>query len=86
MPRSKVLITGGAGFIGSYLAELFMQRDWDVVVMDNLITGNLENIEHLVGKQGFNFIKQDVTEYIHHSGNSLIRDCVCSGTSLFSPA
>ena len=50
MPRSRVLITGGAGFIGSYLAELFMDRDWDVVVMDNLITGNPENIEHLFGK------------------------------------
>ena len=60
MPRSRVLITGGAGFIGSYLAELFIDRDWDVVVMDNLITGNLENIEHLFGKQGFQFFEQDV--------------------------
>ncbi|MGB1070088.1 MAG: UDP-glucuronic acid decarboxylase family protein [Planctomycetota bacterium] len=68
MPRSRVLITGGAGFIGSYLAELFVDRDWDVVVMDNLITGNPENIEHLFGKKGFQFIEQDVTEYIHHSG------------------
>ena len=66
--KSRVLITGGAGFIGSYLAELFIDRDWDVVVMDNLITGDLGNIDHLMGQQGFQFFKQDVTEYIHVPG------------------
>ncbi|MDG1454940.1 MAG: GDP-mannose 4,6-dehydratase, partial [Planctomycetota bacterium] len=68
MSRSRVLITGGAGFIGSHLADLFLSRDWDVVVMDNLLTGDLKNIEHLIGKPEFQFFKQDVTEYIHVSG------------------
>ncbi len=74
MSKERVLITGGAGFIGSYLAELFLDRDWDVLVMDNLITGDLGNIEHLLERPGFQFIKQDVTEYIHVPGeiNSIL--------------
>ena len=68
MSRQRVLITGGAGFIGSHLAELFLSRDHDVVVMDNLLTGRLSNIEHLFGREGFTFHKQDVTNHIHISG------------------
>ncbi|MGE3164498.1 MAG: UDP-glucuronic acid decarboxylase family protein [Planctomycetota bacterium] len=68
MTRPRVLITGGAGFIGSHLAELFLDRGYLVVVMDNLITGRLQNIEHLFGRAGFQFVKQDVTEYLHVAG------------------
>ncbi len=64
----RVLITGGAGFIGSHLCELFLERDHEVVVMDNLVTGNIENIEGLFGRPGFTFIKYDVTNYVHVAG------------------
>ena len=64
----RVLITGGAGFIGSHLCELFLERDHEVVVMDNLVPGNIENIEGLFGRPGFTFIKYDVTNYVHVAG------------------
>jgi len=65
MSGSNILITGGAGFIGSHLADLFLSRDCKVVVMDNLLTGDIRNIEHLFGNPRFQFIKHDVTEFIH---------------------
>ncbi len=68
MSKPHVLITGGAGFIGSHLADLFLARDYRVTAMDNLITGQLTNIEHLVGNPDFAFIKQDVTNFIHVAG------------------
>ncbi len=68
MVRRRVLITGGAGFIGSHLADLFLERDHEVVVMDNLLTGRLENIEHLFGQPGFKFVEHDVTNFIHVAG------------------
>jgi dTDP-glucose 4,6-dehydratase len=68
MVASRVLITGGAGFIGSHLADLFIERDCDVVVMDNLLTGDIRNIEHLIGNPRFTFIRHDVTQFIHVSG------------------
>lgn len=64
----RVLITGGAGFLGSHLSDLFIAKGHTVVVMDNLITGDLKNIEHLFGNDRFTFIKQDVTNYIHIPG------------------
>lgn len=64
----RVLITGGAGFIGSHLCDYFVSRGHSVVVMDNLLTGDLRNIAHLFGNNRFTFIKQDVTNYIHLSG------------------
>ncbi|MBV8518732.1 MAG: SDR family oxidoreductase [Acidobacteria bacterium] len=66
MPRA--LITGGAGFLGSHLCELFLSRGHEVVCMDNFLTGNPANIKHLFGHDGFTFIKQDVTNYIHIDG------------------
>ena len=66
MPRT--LITGGAGFLGSHLADALLARGHEVVCMDNLITGSLSNIEHLFGRQGFLFIRHDVTNYIHVPG------------------
>lgn len=68
MAKPRVLITGGAGFLGSHLADLFLERGHRVVVMDNLLTSTLDNIEHLFSNPDFSFIKQDVTEYIHIPG------------------
>ena len=65
---SRVLITGGAGFLGSHLSDLFLARGHEVVCMDNFITGSPDNIKHLFGRDGFTFIKHDVTNYIHIDG------------------
>ena len=64
----RILITGGAGFIGSHLCDHFTGKGHEVLCMDNLITGNLANIEHLFGKKNFLFIKHDVTNFIHVPG------------------
>jgi len=66
--KRRVLITGGAGFIGSHLCERFLAEGYEVVCMDNLITGDLANIEHLMGRPDFVFHHQDVTHYIHVPG------------------
>ena len=68
MPKPKVLITGGAGFLGSHLCDRYIDEGYQVVCMDNLLTGNPDNIEHLFGNEDFTFIKHDVTNYIHVSG------------------
>ena len=64
----RALITGGAGFLGSHLCELFLSRGHEVICMDNFITGSPDNIGHLFGQPGFSFVKHDVTEYIHVEG------------------
>jgi dTDP-glucose 4,6-dehydratase len=64
----RVLITGGAGFLGSHLCERFLAEGHTVIAMDNLITGNTENISHLAGHDRFTFIKHDVTNYIFIDG------------------
>jgi len=64
----RLLITGGAGFLGSHLCDRFLAEGHEVVVMDNLITGSAANIEHLAGNENFRFIKQDVTEYLYLEG------------------
>lgn len=66
--KKKVLITGGAGFLGSHLCDRFLAEGYDVVAMDNLITGSVKNIQHLFGKDGFTFVKHDVTNYTHVEG------------------
>ena len=63
------VITGGAGFLGSHLCEKMISNDINVICVDNLITGSLENIEHLFGNEKFKFIKHDVTNFIHIPGN-----------------
>ncbi|HEX2059207.1 MAG TPA: UDP-glucuronic acid decarboxylase family protein [Thermoanaerobaculia bacterium] len=65
---ARALITGGAGFLGSHLCDLFLARGHEVICMDNFLTGSPENIKHLFGRDGFTFIKQDVTQYIHIDG------------------
>ncbi|NOY06935.1 MAG: SDR family NAD(P)-dependent oxidoreductase, partial [Chlorobi bacterium] len=67
MPRA--LITGGAGFLGSHLCERLLSEGMEVVCMDNLITGNVENVAHLMGHDGFVFVKYDVTNYVHVAGS-----------------
>jgi dTDP-glucose 4,6-dehydratase len=65
---SRVLITGGAGFIGSHLADQLVAARDEVIVLDNLSSGHLRNIEHLIGNPRFRFVQQDVTEHIHVEG------------------
>jgi len=64
-----VLITGGAGFLGSHLCDRYIDEGYQVICMDNLITGNAENIAHLMGNDNFTFIKHDVTKFIHVNGD-----------------
>ncbi|MDD5421820.1 MAG: SDR family oxidoreductase [Candidatus Omnitrophica bacterium] len=69
MKRAKsVLITGGAGFIGSHLCERYIRKGCRVICMDNLITGGMENISHLLRDKNFRFIKHNVTKYIDVKG------------------
>jgi dTDP-glucose 4,6-dehydratase len=64
----RAVITGGAGFLGSHLSDLLLSHGWEVVIMDNLITGSTDNISHLAGDGRVRFIKQDVSEYIFVDG------------------
>jgi dTDP-glucose 4,6-dehydratase len=64
----RVLVTGGAGFIGSHLCDRFLQEGHEVICLDNLITGSTDNIAHLAGHSKFSFIKHDVTNYIFAEG------------------
>ena len=66
MPRA--VVTGGAGFLGSHLCEALRARGWDVVAIDSLLTGRRENLESIDGDPGFEFIEQDVTEYVSVDG------------------
>jgi len=68
MGKERVLITGGAGFIGSHLCDYFLNKGYSVICIDNLLTGDLKNIEHLFQNPDFLFIKLDVTNYIHVPG------------------
>lgn len=64
----RVLITGGAGFLGSHLSDRFLAEGHTVIAMDNLITGNTRNIAHLAGNPNFTFIHHDITNYIYLNG------------------
>ena len=79
----RTLITGGAGFLGSHLCDLFIGLGHEVICMDNLIKKeNIENITHLMGHERFKFIKYDVTEYLHVEGRL---DNILHFASLASP-
>jgi dTDP-glucose 4,6-dehydratase len=66
--KERVLITGAAGFLGSHLCDKFFNEGFEVIAMDNLITGELRNLEHLNGREGFSFLHHDVTNFTHVSG------------------
>ncbi len=67
--KKKVLITGAAGFLGSHLCDRFIAEDFEVIAMDNLITGDLKNIEHLFHLKSFNFYHHDITKFVHVPGD-----------------
>ena len=60
----KILVTGGAGFIGSHLCEALLEKDFEVIALDNLYSGSLNNIENLLANSNFSFINHDITDYI----------------------
>jgi dTDP-glucose 4,6-dehydratase len=66
---AKVLVTGAAGFLGSHLCDRFIKEGHEVIGMDNLITGNIRNLEHLFPLEQFTFYNQDVSNYVHVSGD-----------------
>jgi dTDP-glucose 4,6-dehydratase len=78
----RILITGGAGFIGSHLADRLLADGHQVIAMDNLSTGSVDNIAHLAGHERFSFVKHDVTNYIYVAG---CLDAVLHLASLPSP-
>lgn len=61
----RVLITGGAGFLGSHLSDRFLDEGHEVIVMDNLITGSMDNIVHLLGHERFTFVKHNVINFLY---------------------
>lgn len=68
MEKKRVLITGAAGFLGSHLCDRFIQEGYHVIAMDNLITGDMKNIEHLFKLPAFEFHHHDVSKFIHIPG------------------
>jgi len=66
--QTTSVVTGGAGFLGSHLSDRLLAEGHRVIAIDNLITGNVANIEHLAGNEQFHFIKQDISEYLYLPG------------------
>ena len=66
--KKRVLITGGAGFLGSHLCDRFLKEGYHVIAMDNLLTGSMDNIEHLFPNKDFEFYHHDVSKYVHVPG------------------
>jgi dTDP-glucose 4,6-dehydratase len=64
----RIVVTGGAGFIGSHLCERLLEQEHEVVAIDNLVTGDAANIAHLAGHDGFHYIRHDVSDFIFVSG------------------
>jgi dTDP-glucose 4,6-dehydratase len=68
MAKKRVLITGGAGFLGSHLCDRMLKEGYHVIAMDNLLTGSLDNIEHLFKEKDFEYYHHDITKFIHIPG------------------
>ena len=68
MPVKRILITGAAGFLGSHLCDRFIKEGYHVMAMDNLITGDIKNIEHLMMLENFEFYHHDISTFIHVAG------------------
>jgi dTDP-glucose 4,6-dehydratase len=68
MAKERVLITGGAGFLGSHLCDRFLKEGYHVIAMDNLITGDMDNIAHLMPREDFEFYHHDVSKFVHVPG------------------
>ena len=68
MSKKRVLITGGAGFLGSHLCDRMLKEGYHVIAMDNLLTGDLANIEHLFKEKDFEYYHHDITKFIHVPG------------------
>lgn len=69
MAKKRILVTGGAGFLGSHLCDRFIKEGFHVIAMDNLITGDLRNIEHLFKNGDFEFYNHDVSTFVHVPGD-----------------
>ena len=69
MAKERVLITGGAGFLGSHLCDRFLKEGYHVIAMDNLITGDMDNIAHLMPREDFEFYHHDVSKFVHVPGD-----------------
>jgi dTDP-glucose 4,6-dehydratase len=80
---ARIVVAGGAGFLGSHLVERLLDRGDEVVVLDNLVTGDLSNIETSFGRDGFTFHRVDVSDYVHVAGDV---DAVMHLASPASPA
>ena len=63
--KQTIMVTGGAGFLGSHLSDRFLEDGFEVIAVDNLITGTTDNLAHLAGREDFRFIPHDVTQYIY---------------------
>jgi dTDP-glucose 4,6-dehydratase len=68
MSKHTAVVTGGAGFLGSHLCDRLLKEGFKVVCVDNLITGNTDNISHLIGNEDFSFVKHDITNYTYLPG------------------
>jgi dTDP-glucose 4,6-dehydratase len=69
MMKKRILITGAAGFLGSHLCDRYIKEGFHVIAMDNLITGDIKNIEHLFALENFEFHHHDISNFVHVSGN-----------------
>ncbi len=78
----RAVVTGGAGFLGSHLCDCLIERGWEVLCLDNLITGLDSNVSHLLGHPKFRMVRADVTRYIDVPGPV---DCVLHFASPASP-
>ena len=79
----RIVITGGAGFVGSHLCDYLIEKGHEVICIDNLLTGKAENVVHLMGNSKFRFIKHNVSDYMYVDGNV---DCVLHFASPASPS